>query len=95
MDTTVANTILQQLGGFRFAAMTGAKNFIGDKDSLLFKIGRNTAKVALVKIRLNGKDLYDMMFYKSSGDLIDEVKDLYAEDLERVFTDKTKLYTRL
>ena len=35
----VAKTILQQLGGNKFIAMTGAKNFGSSKNSLQFKIG--------------------------------------------------------
>ena len=92
---SVAGTILQQIGGNRFAAMTGARQFAAGPDSIRFRIGGNPRRVGIVVIRLNSKDLYDMMFYKSSGDLIDEAKDLFAEDMERVFTDKTGLYTRL
>jgi hypothetical protein len=33
-NLTVANTILEQLGGGRFIAMTGAKSFVGGEDSL-------------------------------------------------------------
>jgi hypothetical protein len=39
-DLTVANEIRNQLGGNRFAVMTGAHNFIGDANSLSFKLGR-------------------------------------------------------
>ena len=31
---TIANTILEQLGGNKFIAMTGAKNFVSDGNTL-------------------------------------------------------------
>ena len=37
-DLTVANTILQQLGGNKFRVMTGAKNFVGSNDALTFRL---------------------------------------------------------
>ena len=38
---SVARTILSQLGGNKFAAMTGAKNFVDCGDALSMRIGRN------------------------------------------------------
>ena len=58
----IATTILQQLGGNRFVAMTGAKDFLAIKNGLQFKIGRNASKANRVEIKLNGSDLYDMQF---------------------------------
>ena len=52
----VANTILRQLGGHRFKIMTGAKNLIGDENSLTFKVASPIC--THVKITLNGLDLY-------------------------------------
>ena len=60
----IANTIFQQLGGGRFAAMTGAKNFMTIDNGLRFKIGRNASKANTVEIKLNSLDLYDMTFTK-------------------------------
>ena len=34
----VADIILKQLGGSRFTSMTGAKNLVGDTNSLAFKL---------------------------------------------------------
>ena len=34
----VANTILEQLGGRQFQAMTGASQFVGSKNSLSFRL---------------------------------------------------------
>ena len=63
-NTATANTILQQLGGGRFSAMTGAKNFIAIDNGLVFNIGRNASKANKVKITVNGLDLYDVEFIK-------------------------------
>ena len=60
----IAITILQQLGGNRFVAFTGAKEFTTIKNGLQFKIGRNSSKANRVEITLNGADLYDMKFIK-------------------------------
>ncbi len=61
----IAQTILQQLGGNKFIAMTGAKNLgfdsKGSKTTLSFKIGRNSRSINYVKVDyISGKDLYDM-----------------------------------
>ena len=64
MANTTANTIYQQLGGGRFSAMTGAKNFVAIENGLVFYIGRNASKANKVKITVNGLDLYDVEFIK-------------------------------
>jgi hypothetical protein len=61
-DLTIAKTILQQLGGNRFIAMTGARNLVADSNSLTMSIMRNKAKTKYLTIRLNSLDLYDMQF---------------------------------
>ena len=55
---------LQQLGGNRFIAMTGAKNLAIDKskNELHMKIMRNAKGISHVRIRLTSMDLYDMEF---------------------------------
>lgn len=63
-NTMVAETILQQLGGNRFAAMTGAKNFVALENGIKFSIGRNVSKANMVKITVNSSDLYDVEFIK-------------------------------
>lgn len=47
----VAETIRQQLGGARFAMMTGAKNFVGGENMLLFSVGRG-AKAGINRVRV-------------------------------------------
>ena len=64
---TVAETILAQLGGTRFIAMTGAKDIVGGDNSLSFSIGRNKSRANKVRITYNpSTDLYDMEFARLS-----------------------------
>ena len=44
--------------------MTGAKYFAASDNGLQFRIGRNASKANVVKITLNGLDLYDVEFIK-------------------------------
>lgn len=67
----IANEILNQLGGNRFIVMTGAKNLVYDDNSLRFRIGKNASRANMVRITLNGLDLYDMEFIRyTPGKLI-------------------------
>ena len=95
-----AETILRQLGGRRFIAMTGSKDFVTDnkKRRLMFKIGRNSKNINFVEIKLNVMDTYDMNFYKlRMGKLTLKSKSngVYNDQLQSVFTKHTGLYTRL
>ena len=95
----IAKTILSQLGGNRFVAMTGAKSFgydsKGSSVSLQFRIGRNAKQVNIVKINyIRGKDLYEMEFYKGAK-LLKKVSNVYADQLRKIFTKHTGMYTSL
>ena len=98
---TFAATLIDQLGGNRFIAMTGAKEFVYDekKSSLRFRIGRGAKnKANIVTIRLNDMDLYDIEFHYLRGincRLISEHSDIYAEQLREMFTKETGFYTSL
>jgi len=105
-DLTVAKAILAQLGGGRFKAMTGAKNFGGTEDSLSFSLpgGGGFAKNGInsVHIRLTAMDDYEVSFRrirKSRGMPVvrwESVKEgVYADQLQEVFTEETGLCTRL
>ena len=62
-DLGVARTILRQLGGRQFIAMTGSKNFIGSDTSLTFRIGTATKnKANRCCITLTPMDLYRVEF---------------------------------
>lgn len=96
---TVANTILAQLGGSRFVAMTGAKNFVGGANALQFRIGAGAKnKANAIRITLTAADLYDVEFIRSRGltfSIVEKVEGLFADDLRRVFTDRTGFLTSL
>lgn len=104
----IAETILIPLGGKRFIAFTGAKNFTAIKNGLQFHLPRNVGKVNCVQITMNGKDLYDMCFLKISlprfnnrtltlseykETVIKEYNDVYFDCMQELFTDTTQLYT--
>lgn len=93
--------ILDQLGGNKFIAMTGAKQFVRDGDSMLqFSLPRGFAKNKANKVRveLNANDLYDLKFYYIRGvnvHLISTSYNVGAGELQAVFTRETGLDTRL
>jgi len=94
----IAITIFKQLGGNKFAVMTGSKNFAYDKNSLSFKIGRNKTKANYVKITLDPSDTYTVTFgqlQKFKYVVLKEYKDVYGDMLQDIFTDYTGLYTSL
>lgn len=95
-DMTVANTILEQLGGRGFMVMTGARGFIGDTASLTFRLPSSFASkgINVVKVVLNGSDTYDVAFSKLRGVKLTPVSthgDVYAEDLRNLFSTETGL----
>lgn len=95
-DTSVAQTILQQIGGrSRVSVMTGAYNFLAGKNSLSFRI--KNPKANYIKITLNGKDLYDVEIGKAHGlnyKVVKTYNDVYAEDLIGMLEEGTGMYFR-
>lgn len=107
---SVVDEILRQLGGNKFIAMTGSKNFVSDGDTLKMCLVKNISKANMLYITLDDNDTYTMRFiYYVSGRLnrktfewIDEkitevetISGLFAEDLQKVFTRVTGLDTHL
>ena len=99
-----ANVLFRQLGGNRFRAMTGAKDFMKDGNSLRMKIMKNNTGGNHLIITLNPNDLYDMRFeshrlnrktYELTIKVKAEEKNIPASDLQRVFTRLSGLYTRM
>jgi hypothetical protein len=93
----VAHTILAQLGGIgRLQAMTGAKSFVGRKDGVTFKIGKNAMGVSCIAITLTPADTYEVCCFKgrkftrATCDL-----EVYAEDLKKLIEDRTGMYLSL
>ena len=107
---TIAETILTQLGGRKFIAMTGAKNFLDCGSGLSMKLPKNPRGINHVKVTLNALDTYDMIFqnympirvnHKTgviSGDkltIVAQYEGVYCDQLEKIFHLATGLYTRL
>jgi len=91
---------LQQLGGNRFIAMTGAKNLAVDKskNELHMKIMRNAKGISHVRIRLTSMDLYDMEFLQVRAGRIkikSKEKGVYGDQLGKMFKKNTGLNVRL
>ena len=96
----VANTILQQLGGNRFIAMTGCKNFVGSDDTLTFKLARNVNGISHFAITLDVNDLYRVEARRWNARRLDYTivavhSNVYADQLRAVFENETGLYTSL
>lgn len=104
-SSTIGNTIYQQIGGRKFAMMTGSKDFVTTKNGLQFRVGRGAEKgINRVVISYNrGMDDYTMEFWRTTmgtkkgfqQKLIKSVEGLYFDDLARVFEMTTGLRTRL
>lgn len=97
-NAVIAGTILNQLGGNRFVAMTGAKNFVAGDRALNFRLPRAKDGINLVRIVLNGMDTYDVSFLSVRGAKFSskrEDKGIYADMLQSIFTEATGLYTSL
>jgi hypothetical protein len=93
-STTIAKVILEQLGGVnKLVVMTGAYNFVALPDGVYFKI--KNRKVNYVKIRLNEKDLYDILFGKIISGKVkaqSEHFDVYFDELKPIFEKETGMY---
>jgi hypothetical protein len=98
MTNQIAQTIIAQLGGNRFFAMTGAKYPVAFENGLQFTLpGR---KINSVVIRLDANDTYTVMFNKKTNygidiKLVASATGVYADQLQSVFTENTGLYTSL
>ena len=99
MSSSQAKTLLQQLGGNKFKAMVGAKDFGIGSDGLHFKIGRNSKSISHIVIDLDrGKDLYDMKFLRVRAGkikVIKKLKGIYADQLGDIFKRYTGMNVRL
>lgn len=92
----VAQTILAQLGGAsRLAMMAGCKDFGASPTSVHFKVGTNAKKIGAMKITLDPNDTYTVKFFTGRGVNLkagEVLSDVYAEDLVRIFEEKTGMY---
>jgi len=103
IELGIAQTILAQLGGRRFIAMTGARNLIGGENYLMFSLPAGFAKNGInnVRITLDWTDTYIFEALKITRrpelkfEPIEKLERVYAEDLQRIFTEVTGLDTHL
>lgn len=106
----VADTILEQLGGNKFLAMTGASHLLSDGNTLRMNLPKNASKANRLWITLNADDTYTMNFFKfTAGKLnkktfawtedkkvdVREIKGVYCDMLQDIFTSVTGMYTHL
>lgn len=96
----IAATIREQLGGRKFEAMTGAKDFMFGPKYLQFRLPANFARsgINIVKISLTPADLYDVEYMKYGRlnfKTIAVSKGLMFDQLRSDFTAKTGLDTSL
>ena len=92
--STVARTILEQLGGQRFVLLTGAKSFAAGAKSLSFRLPGGQGLV----ITLNGNDTYDIDHFVLRGTTVKDKgrrEGIYCDMLQDVFENMTGFYTTL
>lgn len=98
----IANTILSQLGGNRFIAMTGAKNFMALQAGLQLDLPKKAHYVkngiTRLWIELTPADTYTIRAWKIHGMnayQVDTVENVYCDELQSIFTELTGLDTHL
>ena len=87
---------IQQLGGNRFAAMTGAA-FFKDGETLIVKF-KGSRIANIMYISLTVFDTYRVKIAKFRGmdvKTVSEIEGLYSDQLREYFTKVTGLYTNL
>lgn len=99
-DLTVANTILDQMGGTgRLTAMVGANAFVGSDNSVSFRFKARAKNGAnAFRVVLDPSDTYTVEFMSCrAGKVTSKFKsrDIYAEDLIPLFERETGLYLSL
>ena len=96
-NLAVACTILAQLGGGKFMAMTGARQLIGSATALSFKIpisGPKGLKINGIRIDLQADDTYTVTFYRIYGTKVTTVScdtGIYNDQLRGLVERRTDL----
>jgi hypothetical protein len=96
MNQEIAQTIVSQLGGNRFLAMTGARDLVAIERGVQFWLPSNFALDGInqVVVVLEESDTYAVTFYKRRGLNLKEVARhelVYAEQLRALFESQTGL----
>lgn len=92
----IAQTIIKQLGGDRFCAITGASGFVDLDDGLMFSLPQRLCKNKAneVRVTLNDSDTYSVEFFSLRGVKVKPISDhsmVYAEALSTVISEETGL----
>ena len=93
-----AETILQQLGGNKFMAMTGATCYSDNNGNTLITKFKGSRVANIMYITLNSLDTYDVKIAKFKGLDIKPVKEVagaYDDMLRDIFESTTGLRTSL
>jgi hypothetical protein len=98
--SVIAQTILEQLGGNKFTAMTGARNLADLGDGLSFQLNSRMTKNSCnaVKITLTPTDTYQIKFLRIGHLQLKTIKvldNIYCDQLQDIFTSETGLDTHL
>jgi hypothetical protein len=99
----ISNTILQQLGGNKFVAMTGARKLVTMEQGLRFRLPDQFAISGInqVVVLLDPTDDYTVRFERSNvrarvpNKVVSEYHGVYADQLQSLFTKVTGLDTHL
>lgn len=100
MTNFIAQTILTQLGGNRFLAMTGANRLCAGSNSLQFHLRSGTTnKANICRITLDTDDTYMVEFFRLRGveckTIGEAARGIYADRLAPYFTEQTGYDTHL
>ena len=96
-DLRVANTILAQLGGRGFVAMTGAYCLAGGENFLRLRF-RGSRRHNFLQVTLTPDDLYDIEISQVGRSQVrhrERLEGVYADQLQEVFRGITGLETRM
>lgn len=85
--------LLTQLGGNRFMAMTGVQKLLGTPNSLVLMMRSNPKRASRVVIRLDPSDTYTLTTHDRAGNTKEEYTDIYADQIQNIFTEATGLVT--
>lgn len=93
-----ATEILNQLGGNKFIAMTGASVYSDNNGQTLVAKFKGSRVANIMYITLNSMDLYDVQICKFRGldvKVVKEVSNAYNDMLKNIFETTTGLRTSL
>jgi hypothetical protein len=98
VNQMIAQEIINQIGGVgRLQAMIGANAFVAVDAGVMFKF-KGSRKWNCIEIKFNGRDLYDVTFYKITKLKIakqETIEDIYNDQLKGLIERHTGLYLSL